>query len=84
MANEHRLYGGRPYQNDGAQTGAYGSRAGASQVHTEWADYYKNIVDVIDNGAELIVKPQQVLRVMKVIDAMFESEKTRRSISCRI
>lgn len=54
------------------------------KVHTEWADYYKNIVDVIDNGAELIVKPQQVLRVMKVIDAMFESEKTGRSISCRI
>lgn len=54
------------------------------EVHTEWADYYKNIVDVIDNGAELIVKPQQALRVMKVIDAIFESEKTGHSISCRI
>lgn len=36
------------------------------------ADYYKNIVDVIDNGAELIVKPEQCLRVMKVIDLIFE------------
>lgn len=54
------------------------------EVHTDWADYYKNIVDVIDNGAELIVKPEQALRVLRVIDAIFESQKLGQSIKCRI
>ena len=31
-----------------------------------------DIIDVLDNGAELIVKPQQCLRVMKLIDLIFE------------
>jgi len=30
---------------------------------------------VLDNGAELIVKPAEALRVMKVIDALFASEE---------
>ena len=50
-------------------------------IETNWFDYYRNIVDVIDNGAELIVKPEESLRVMKVIDAAFESSKTGKSIS---
>ena len=53
-------------------------------VETDWADYYKNIVDVIDNGAELIVKPEQCLRVMKVIDLIFESEKLGHGLACHI
>ncbi len=51
------------------------------EVKTDWSDYYKNIMDVIDNGAELIVKPEESLRVMKVIDAAFLSEKTGKSVS---
>lgn len=54
------------------------------EVKTDWSDYYKNIVDVIDNGAELIVKPAQCLRVMKVIDLIFEAEKQGHGIACRI
>ena len=54
------------------------------EVETDWADYYKNIVDVIDNGAELIVKPEQCLRVMKVIDLIFESEKLGHGLACHI
>lgn len=54
------------------------------EVTTDWADYYKNIVDVIDNGADLIVKPQQALRVLRVIEAIFESQKLGQSIKCRI
>ena len=50
-------------------------------VETDWSDYYKNIVDVIDNGAELIVKPEQSLRVMRVIDAAFYSARIGRSVS---
>lgn len=54
------------------------------EVETDWSEYYKNIVDVLDNGAELLVKPQQALRVMRVIDAAFESDRTRTGIHCRI
>ena len=54
------------------------------EVETDWADYYKNIVDVLDNGAQLIVKPEQCLRVMKVIDLIFESEKQGYGIACHI
>ena len=54
------------------------------EVETDWEDYYKNIVDVIDNGAELIVKPEQCLRVMKVIDLIFESEKLGHGLACHI
>jgi scyllo-inositol 2-dehydrogenase (NADP+) len=50
-------------------------------VQTDWSDYYKNILDVINNGAELIVKPEQSLRVMKVIDAAFESARLGKSVS---
>jgi predicted dehydrogenase len=51
------------------------------EVQTDWSDYYKNIVNVLDNNAELIVKPEQSLRVMKVIDAAFLSAKTGKSVS---
>jgi len=50
-------------------------------VQTDWSDYYKNILDVINNGAELIVKPEQSLRAMKVIDAAFESARLGKSVS---
>ncbi|MGI6725559.1 MAG: Gfo/Idh/MocA family protein [Christensenellales bacterium] len=45
------------------------------EVKADWSEYYKNIVDVLDHGAELIVKPEQALRVMKVIDALFASQE---------
>ncbi len=54
------------------------------EVQTDWSDYYKNIVDVLDNGAELIVKPEQALRVMRVIDTAFESNAKREGIHCNI
>ncbi len=51
------------------------------EVETDWSDYYKNIMAVIDHGAELIVKPEESLRVMKVIDAAFLSARTGKSVS---
>ena len=54
------------------------------EVETSWTDYYHNIVDVLDNGAELIVKPEQALRVMKLLDLIFESAKTGKILECRI
>lgn len=54
------------------------------EVKTEWTDYYKNIVGVLDGKEELIVKPEECLRAMKVIDAIFESSEKNKSIECRI
>ena len=54
------------------------------EVETNWTDYYRNILDVLDNRAELIVKPEQALRVMRVIDLLFRSEEEGTGFACRI
>lgn len=54
------------------------------EVNTDWSDYYKNIVSVIEEKEELIVKPEQALRVMKVIEKVFESQIAGAGIKCRI
>lgn len=54
------------------------------EVETDWCDYYKNIVKVIEGKEELIVKPEQALRVMKVIEKVFESQRTGSGIRCYI
>jgi predicted dehydrogenase len=54
------------------------------EVVTSWTDYYRNIIEVIDQGAELIVKPEQALRVMTLIDTMFNAAKEGRPVTCRI
>ena len=51
---------------------------------THWTDYYKNIVDTLNGKAELRVTGQQALRVMKVIDAVFESDRTGAAITTGI
>ena len=38
--------------------------------------YYQNISDVLNKGAELAVKPEQVLDVMRVYDAAMRSAET--------
>lgn len=54
------------------------------KVTVDWSDYYQNIVAVLENEAELIVKPEQALRVMRVIDLMFEAAEKKTGMSCRI
>ena len=53
-------------------------------VKADWTEYYQNIVAVLDKGAELIVKPEQALRVMKVIDQVFESDRLGQGVRCEI
>lgn len=48
------------------------------------AQIYGNLADVIDSGCDLIVKPAEVLRTMRAVDAAFESERLKKSIACRI
>ncbi len=54
------------------------------EVETNWSDYYKNIVNVIEGKAELIVKPEEALRVMKVIDLLFQSQDKKCGLPCCI
>ena len=49
-----------------------------------WHKYYENIVDVLDGKAKLIVTSNQALRVMKVIDAVFESDRTKAALTAEI
>ena len=53
-------------------------------VRPDWSDFYKNVIAAADGREELIVKPSEALRVMKVIDRMFESAETGKSISVNI
>jgi len=49
-----------------------------------WIDYYRNVVDVLNGKAEQIVTAEQSLRVMKVIEAIFESDRTGKAITTKI
>jgi len=53
-------------------------------IKGDWVDLYRNIVGVLNGKAELIVKPEQALRVMKVIDAAFESSKSGEALAAGI
>lgn len=44
-------------------------------VAMDVTDYYRNVMDVLDGTAEPIVKNAQVLRVMKLLEACFESHR---------
>jgi scyllo-inositol 2-dehydrogenase (NADP+) len=45
-------------------------------VRGTWKSYYQNISDVLNEGAELVVKPEQVYRAMRVYDAAMRSAET--------
>jgi predicted dehydrogenase len=54
------------------------------KVEGDWVDYYKNIVRVLNGKAEPIVTMTQALRVMNVVDAVFESQRTGAAVTTRI
>ena len=45
---------------------------------------YRQLVDAIEGKAELTIKPEQALRVMKVMEAAFESAGTGNAIHLNI
>jgi len=47
---------------------------------SEWKEYYENFVAVIEGKQELIVKHHEVMRVMKIMEAAFQSEVENSSI----
>lgn len=48
---------------------------------SSWISYYHNIVDHLTNGAELAVKPEQVLRVISVLETAGKSAVEGRELS---
>lgn len=53
------------------------------RVETDIRDYYLNVIDAIDaidGKAELIVKAEEVMRVMKIMEAAFKSAETNQVI----
>lgn len=54
------------------------------EVQSDWADFYRNVIGAIDGKCELIVKPNEVMRVFKVIEACFSSSETGRTIEVNI
>lgn len=53
-------------------------------IESDSRDYYRNFRDADEGGAELAVTPDEALRVMRVIDAVFESAERRASVSVHI
>lgn len=45
------------------------------KVQTDISDYYLNLIDAIKGKTEIIVKHEEVMRVMKVMEAAFESDR---------
>lgn len=45
-------------------------------VRSSWKSYYQNISEVLNKGAELAVKPEEVYRAMQVYDAAMKSART--------
>ncbi|RHP32078.1 Gfo/Idh/MocA family protein [Lachnotalea sp. AF33-28] len=54
------------------------------EVESDWSDYYKNIIGVMEGAEELIVTPAQALRVMKVIELVFLAQEEGHGMKCRI
>lgn len=46
----------------------------------DWVNFYKNVKDVIDGKAELIVKPYEVRRVLGALEKIFEAYKCGHSV----
>jgi predicted dehydrogenase len=43
---------------------------------SDWTEYYRNFVASTEGREELLVKPSEALRTLRVIDAAFESSST--------
>nr|AIF26021.1 putative oxidoreductase domain-containing protein [uncultured bacterium Ad_113_I18_contig2] len=50
----------------------------------DWTEYYKNILSAMEGKEDLLVKPEQALRVMRVIDLMFKAEREGVGQQCEI
>jgi len=49
-------------------------------VHSDIRDYYRNVMAVIDGVEEQKVKNEEVLRVLRLIEAIFVSAKEKQVV----
>jgi predicted dehydrogenase len=54
------------------------------ELETDAKDYYRNFMDATEGKQKLMVTPDQALRVMRVIDTVFESAETGSCIKVNI
>ena len=54
------------------------------EIITDAKDYYRNFMKSVEGKEKLVVTPEQALRVMKVIDLVFESASTGQAIHVNI
>lgn len=54
------------------------------ETEKSWIDFYKNVVEVLEGKEELAVKPEEALRVMTLIDFIFETARRGEPQSCHI
>ena len=52
--------------------------------HPDWTDYYKNVAGAIRGTEQLLVTPEQALRVMRVVDLMFKADAEGGARKCDI
>lgn len=50
------------------------------KIYVNWQDYYDNIYDVLRNGAKPLITHDQQRRLMKLMEAIFESAKDNKVI----
>jgi predicted dehydrogenase len=50
-------------------------------VKGDWKEYYRNLSAVLNDGAELIVKPEEVRISIQIIEAAFKSAESGQAIS---
>lgn len=56
----------------------------ADKYQSDYDIFYRNLADVLDGTAELRVKPEETMRVMKLMEATFESDRLGEVIHCDI
>jgi len=49
-------------------------------VRGDWLVYFQNIADVINHEAELFVKPEEMLTLMRIYDAAMQSSETGQAV----
>jgi len=51
------------------------------EVSADWTDFYRNFLAALDKKAELIVKHEEVRRVLQVMVAIFKSHETGEAVA---
>jgi predicted dehydrogenase len=55
-----------------------------AEPDTDYAKTYHNLIDCIEGKGQILVKPEEAMRVMKVMEASFLSHETGKAIEVNI